>query len=147
MKKLILLIAFASQTTVALAQDAHPAATAEYQACLKESEQARKACAFGGCGNILGACYERQVAVLEQDSARVAERVQGAACAESAAKIVVEFSGLEASLTKLRQFDGTWPGFELRVALAEAKNQSLKLLASECAEPKQPSAPVREEAR
>lgn len=132
MKKLILLTMFASHVVLAHAQDPRFAAAAEYQACLKESEQAREECSFGGCGNILGACYERQIAVIEQDSARVYGQFQGSACAESAGKIDAEFSGLEDRLAKLQQFDGTWSGFELRVELAAAKNKSFKLLASDC---------------
>ncbi|MEG3790602.1 hypothetical protein V1318_10790 [Lysobacter sp. CCNWLW3] len=132
MKKIVLLMAFVAHASVAQAQDPRAAATAEYQACLKESEQAREECFFGGCGNILGACYERQIAVIEQDSARVYGQFQGSACAESAGKIDAEFSGLEDRLAKLQQFDGTWSGFELRVELAAAKNKSFKLLASDC---------------
>lgn len=131
MKKLILLTVFASHAVFAHAQDPQPAATAEYQACLKESEQAREECSFGGCGNILGACYERQIAVIEKDAAQATERLQGA-CAESAAKLSAQFAELQGNLLKLQQFDGTWSGFELRVELATAKNKSLKLLASEC---------------
>lgn len=133
MKKLLLTIALAAPAGLVHAGELRSAAADEYQACLKESEQARKECSFGGCGNILGACYERQIAVFENDSAQVARGLKQGACAESAETINEQFAELERRLLKVEQFNDTWSGLDLRVELAAAKNRALSLAAAECA--------------
>lgn len=133
MKKLLLTIALAALAGLVHAEDLRSVAEDEYRACLKESEQARKECSFGGCGNILGACYERQIAVFENDSVQVAERLKQGACAESAETVNEQFAELERRLLKVEQFNDTWSGFDLRVELAAAKNRALSLAATECA--------------
>ena len=130
-KPLLILICAALAGTVH-ARDLQSQAKAEYQACLKASEHDRKTCTFGGCGNALGACYERQIAVFDNDSVRISEEFAKGACAEHAKTTDAQFAALEERLLKLGPFDNTWSGFELRVELAAARNQALSLLASEC---------------
>ena len=114
------------------AKDLRSAARSAYQACFKETAGARNSCSSGGCGHIVGSCYERQIAVFESDSARIAASLGGGRCAAAAATIGDEFDRLDRRLSTIPQFDDTWSGFDVRVALAESKNRSLDLLATEC---------------
>jgi hypothetical protein len=132
MKKLLIFSVFAIAIGSVYAKDLRTAARTEYQACLKETARARKECSFGGCGNILGACYEREIAIFENDSNRISEKLDRGSCTASSVRVNEEFSNLEQRLLKIAQFDNTWSGFDLRVELAAVKNRSLVLLQSEC---------------
>lgn len=132
MKKTLVLAVILAATSPVQAKGVRASAEAEYQACFKQTARARRDCSFGGCGNILAACYERQIAVFQNDSSRRAELIASGPCAASAAKAAEAFHALEERLLKIPQFDNTWSGFALRVELAATQNQSLALLASEC---------------
>lgn len=137
MKKLLWIITLTAMTSLACAKDLQSQAKAEYQACVKETERDRETCTFGGCGNALGSCYERQIAVFDNDSVRVSDALAKGACADQAKTINEQFAAMEERLLKLGSFDNTWSGFELRVDLATARNKALSLLASECTAAKQ----------
>lgn len=137
MKKRLLILVCAALAGTGHAKDLQSVAKAEYQACLTASEQDRKACTFGGSGNALGVCYERQIAVFDNDSARVSDELAKRACADQARTTNEQFAALEERLLELGPFDNTWSGFELRVELAAARNKALSLLVSECSAAKQ----------
>jgi hypothetical protein len=81
---------------------------------------------------LLTSCYERQIAVFESDSEAISSALAAGPCKEPATTVGNRFGELEEQLMKIEQFDNTWSGFAIRVELAETKNKSLALLASEC---------------
>ena len=112
---LMLLAAQAEAKEIALV------AKREYNACLKETAQARAECSYGGCGNILASCYERQIDVFEHDSEKRVDHLTALNCKEQAHVVSDRFNKLGEELVKLREFEHTWSGYELRVETAHLK--------------------------
>ncbi len=108
------------------------AAKSEYQRCLRETERARKECTFGGCGNILGSCYEREITVIETDSEKLTQSLQSKKCALQAIQLSTNFATLQEANSKIDALSGSWSEFDLRVRTSLLKNHALHLLAKEC---------------
>jgi len=119
----------ASQT---LAQDIQRMAEAEYKRCLRETKQARDECTFGGCGNILGSCYEREVNLINEQIAKQVKQFKTEACRADAQQMADEFEGLKERLWRFNALDNTWEGMQLKVDIALLHHKTLQALVSAC---------------
>jgi hypothetical protein len=126
---LLMLMLFTAQ---AVAADIAMQAKSEYKQCLRETKAARDACVYGGCGNILASCYERQIDVIDRQTNEIFLRLKQSHCEKSAEQLNVEFTDFSERILKLQAFDTTWSGFELKVEIALTKNKAFVLLESEC---------------
>lgn len=107
-------------------------ARAEFALCYRQSIKAMKECAFGGCGNILGACYEKELGVIEADTDAKLLRLQGGKCAEEADSLEGIHLSLKERIGKSRSLESRWNGKDLQVEAALLRNHTLKALLEEC---------------
>lgn len=107
-------------------------AEVEYKRCLRETKQARDECTFGGCGNILGACYEREVNLINEQIAKQVQQFKTEACRADAQLMADEFDGLKERLWRINALDNTWDGMQLKVDLALLHHKTLQALVDTC---------------
>lgn len=115
-----------------LAQDLQHQAQAEYKRCLRETKQARDECSFGGCGNILGSCYEREVNLINSQIAKQVQQFKTETCKADAQLMADEFEGLKERLWRINALDNTWDGMQLKVDLALLHHKTLQALVDTC---------------
>lgn len=136
MKRLLQLVlgstALVATSYVLAAGSVAATAKKEYLNCLRETERARRECTFGGCGNILVSCYEREIAVIETDSEKLAQSLQMKSCASQALQLISNFDSLEAANSKFSLLRGSWSELDLKVQTALLKNQALQAFSKEC---------------
>jgi hypothetical protein len=96
---------------MAFAQGIRREARQQFDQCMLETQRDREQCCFGGCGNIVGSCYDRQLAAV------------------SAA---TEIDRLDSSLKAQLPLDGTWSGYEVQVETALLKHSVMSALVEEC---------------
>lgn len=111
-------------------------AEAEYNRCLRETKQARDECTFGGCGNILGACYEREVNLINEQIAKQIQQFKTETCKADAQLMADEFEGLKERLWRINALDNTWDGMQLKVDLALLHHKTLQALVDTCVKQK-----------
>lgn len=114
------------------ARDLAAAAQAEYRQCLKDTAEAARSCSFGGCGNIQASCYQRQQAVFDAATERVAGTLRTGRCAPSAQRLDEDIAALAARTAQVPELASTYAGLALQVRLAEFRNQAFGALAAEC---------------
>jgi hypothetical protein len=108
------------------------AAKQEFKRCLKETKKARDECTFGGCGNIMWSCYERQIQVIQSDSELQLDKLKAGRCSAEAERLVHNFDTWQTANENLDAFNRTWSGAELSVQSQLLKNHALQMLAYEC---------------
>lgn len=118
-------------------------AEAEYKRCLRETKQARDECTFGGCGNILGSCYEREVNLINEQIAKQVQQFKTESCKADAQQMADEFEGLKERLWRINALDNTWDGMQLKVDLALLHHKTLQALVDSCVKRKSTAAGAR----
>lgn len=108
-------------------------ARAEFAVCYQQSIQAMKECSFGGCGNILAACYERQLAVVQLDTDRKLLRLQEGRCREEVDSLEQAHAAWRERLEISPTLKDAWAGQDLRVEAALLRNHTLKAMLEACA--------------
>lgn len=114
------------------AKDIKLEARKEFDACMKETKKDREQCNFGGCGNIAGSCYERQVNTISLATDSLVKKLSTGRCAQAANSASNEVENLNSKLKLLPPFDGTWSGYDVQVEVALLKNNVMSALAKEC---------------
>ncbi|MBJ2158544.1 hypothetical protein [Variovorax sp. IB41] len=104
----------------------------EFRACMQETKPARNDCNFGGCGNIAGTCYERQLNEISSATQALTKKLNAGRCKQAANSASDEVDDLDAKLKLLTPFDGTWSGYDIQVEVALLKNRVMNALATEC---------------
>jgi hypothetical protein len=114
------------------AADVDSIARREFDACIKETQADRNVCSFGGCGNIVAACYERQMNAISMANDSLVSKLNTGRCMSIANSTAEEIDGLDSKLKLLAPFDGTWSGYDVQVQVALLKNGVLSALIKEC---------------
>jgi hypothetical protein len=114
------------------AKDVKVEAENEFNGCLKETKKERDQCTFGGCGNIVGACYDRQINMISQSTEALEKKINAGRCAQAAISASRDIGNLDSKLKSLAPFDNTWGGYEVQVEMALLKNSVMSSLAGEC---------------
>jgi hypothetical protein len=117
---------------VARALDAERLGASEFRKCARETKVARNECELGGCGNILASCYERQVAAIDSQTDSLLLQLGQTHCGSSARTLDQAFVELTSQLGQVRELNGEWSSFELKVDAAVMKNHALQSLARRC---------------
>lgn len=104
------------------ARDLAAAAQAEHRQCLKDTAESAQSCSFGGCGNIQASCYQRQQAVFDEATERVAGALREGRCAPSAQQLDEDIAALAARMAQVPELASTYAGLALQVRLAEFRN-------------------------
>ncbi|QFZ85825.1 hypothetical protein GFK26_25170 [Variovorax paradoxus] len=117
---------------LAFAKDVRLEANREFNACMKETKKDREQCNFGGCGNIAGTCYERQVNSISSATDVLVKNLKSGRCAQSVDVASNEIEALNSKLKLLAPFDGTWSGYDVQVEIALLKNTVMNALTKEC---------------
>ncbi|MEN9354364.1 MAG: hypothetical protein RL318_1689 [Fibrobacterota bacterium] len=111
-------------------------ARAEFAVCYQQSIQAMKECSFGGCGNILAACYERQLAVVQLDTDQKLLRLQEGPCREEVDSLEQAHAAWRERLDISPTLKDAWAGQDLRVNAALLRNHTLKAMLEACTKEK-----------
>lgn len=107
-------------------------ARAEFALCYQGALREKKECASGGCGNVLGACYAKELGVIEADTDAKLLRLQVGKCAEEADSLEGIHLSLKERIGKSRSLESRWNGKDLQVEAALLRNHTLKALLEEC---------------
>lgn len=114
------------------AKDIRLEAKKEFDTCMKETKKYRGQCNFGGCGNIVGSCYERQIYKISAATDSLAKEIKSEQCIQTAKSASNEIENLNSKLKLFTPFDGTWSGYDIQVEVALLKNSVMNALAKEC---------------
>lgn len=104
----------------------------EFHTCMKETRKGREQCGFGGCGNIVGSCYERQIDTISLATATLEKKLSVTRCSQAEKSVSSEIENLNSKIKTLAPLDGTWSGYEAQIEVALLKNRVMNLLAKEC---------------
>ena len=115
-----------------LAKDLRVEAKKEFEKCIRDTKKEREQCSFGGCGNIIGACYERQLNVISLATDSVEKIIETGRCKQAGNSASNEIENLNSKLKQFVQFDNTWSGYEVQVEVALLKNNVMNALKREC---------------
>ncbi|MGO4260730.1 hypothetical protein [Lysobacter sp. TAB13] len=116
----------------AFAGDIKLQADKQFDQCLRETKKDREQCSFGGCGNIVGACYERQLGAISAATEPLTKRLSAGRCAQVAATAATDIDTLDSRLKSLPPLDNTWNGYEVQVEVALLKHKVMSAIAKEC---------------
>lgn len=130
--KIICFVIFVTSPAFSFAKDVRVEAKKEFDGCLKETKKERAQCSFGGCGNIVGACYDRQINVISLSTEALEKKINSGRCVQAANSASRDIGSLDSKLKSLAPFDNTWGGHEVQVEMALLKNSVMSSLASEC---------------
>ena len=114
------------------AKDIKLEAKKEFNACIKETKKDREQCNFGGCGNIAGTCYERQVNAISSATDALIKNLSTGRCAQAVDAASNEIETLNSKLKLLTPLNETWGGYDVQVEVALLKNSVMNTLAKEC---------------
>ncbi|ALN65247.1 hypothetical protein GLA29479_4410 [Lysobacter antibioticus] len=103
---------------------------------MTETKADREQCSFGGCGNIIGTCYDRQLGTISASIELLMRQLSAGQCAQSAASAATEIDALDARLKSLPPLDNTWSGYEIQVEIAMLKHKVLSGMTKECQGPR-----------
>lgn len=123
---------FALLPVVSFAQEIQAEARKQFEECMMETTTDREQCSFGGCGNIVGACYDRQLGTISSSIELLTKQLSAGQCAQSAASAATEIDALDARLKSLPPLDNTWNGYETQVEIALLKHKALSAMTKEC---------------
>lgn len=115
-----------------LAKDIRIEAKKEFEKCLRETKKEREQCNFGGCGNIIGACYDRQLNVISLATISLKKSIESGRCKQAGISAAGDIENLDSKLKQLAPFDNTWGGYEVQVEVALLKNNVMNSLKNEC---------------
>ncbi|MET3496977.1 hypothetical protein [Variovorax boronicumulans] len=104
-----------------------------FDACMRETTKDRERCDFGGCGNIAGSCYERQIDVVSLATELLVKKLGAERCAGAANSASNEIENLSSKLKIRPPFDSTWSGYDVQMEVALLKYKIMDALAKECA--------------
>ncbi|MFD1296409.1 hypothetical protein ACFQ4Q_07165 [Lysobacter gummosus] len=104
----------------------------QFDQCMRETKKDREQCSFGGCGNIVGACYERQLGTISAATEPLTKRLSSGRCAQAAASAASDIDSLDSRLKSLPPLDNTWNGYEVQVEMALLKHKVMSAVAKEC---------------
>ncbi|MBT2744803.1 MULTISPECIES: hypothetical protein [unclassified Lysobacter] len=104
----------------------------QFDQCMRETRKDSEQCSFGGCGNIVGACYERQLGTIAAATEPLAKRLSTGRCAQAAASVATDIDTLDSRLKSLPPLDNTWNGYEVQVEVALLKRKVMSAIAKEC---------------
>jgi hypothetical protein len=130
--KIPCLIFFSVISAFVFSKDLRSEAKKEFQACMRETKKDREQCSFGGCGNIIGSCYERQMGAISSATDVLEKKLSATRCFQAEKSVSGEIEGLSSKLKALAPFDGTWSGYNAQLEVALLKNSVMNLLAKEC---------------
>lgn len=130
--KFVSLAIWSQITFSSFAKDVGSEAEKDFDLCMKETKLSREQCSFGGCGNIVGSCYEKQISVVSSATEILVEKLNSEKCREAANSISNEMENLNDKLKLLAPFDGTWGGYDVQIEVALLKNKVMNALAKEC---------------
>jgi hypothetical protein len=128
----IVLVLFVLLPGAAFSGDIKREADKQFDQCLRETKKDRERCSFGGCGNIVGACYERQLGTISAATEPLTKRLSAGRCAQAAASAAADVDTLDSGLKSLPPLDNTWNGYEVQVEVALLKHKVMSALAKEC---------------
>ncbi|WP_057916436.1 hypothetical protein [Lysobacter antibioticus] len=127
---------YALLPAVAFAQGIQAEARKQFDECMTETKADREQCSFGGCGNIIGTCYDRQLGTISASIELLMRQLSAGQCAQSAASAATEIDALDARLKSLPPLDNTWSGYEIQVEIAMLKHKVLSGMTKECQGPR-----------
>lgn len=116
----------------AFAKDIKHEAAKEFDICMKETKKQRDQCNFGGCGNIIGSCYERQIYKISSATDYLEKKLKVQRCVQAANQASNEIENLNSKLKLLGPFEDTWSGYDVQVEVALLKNNVVNALMKEC---------------
>lgn len=116
----------------AFAADLRQEAKKAFDRCMVKTKKAREQCSFGGCGNIVGDCYDRQLGTVTAAIEPLTKRLGSGRCAPSASSAATQIDTLDARLKSLPPLDGTWSGYEVMVEVALLKYKVMSAMAEDC---------------
>jgi len=112
--------------------DMEARARAEFALCYRQSAKDMKDCAYGGCGNILGQCYERELGVILTDTDKRLATLHAGRCRVEADSLESAHAAWQYRLEHTRSFQDTWADQELQIETALLRNHALKALQEHC---------------
>lgn len=127
---------FALLPATAFAQGIQAEARKQFDECMMETKVDREQCSFGGCGNIIGTCYDRQLGTISASIELLTKQLSAGQCAQSAASAATEIDTLDSRLKLLPPLDNTWGGYEIQVEMALLKHEVMTTMAKECQAPR-----------
>lgn len=117
---------------MAFAQGIRQEARQQFDQCMLETQRDREQCSFGGCGNIVGRCYGRQLAAVSAATELMMKQLSAGRCDRATTSAATEIDRLDSSLKALPPLDGTWSGYEVQVETALLKHAVMSALVEEC---------------
>lgn len=99
---------------------------------MRETKKYREQCDSGGCGNAVGACYERQINKISEATASLENKSDSEQCMQARHSAFNEIEIINSKFKSFNILSSTWRGYEVQVEVALLKNFVANALAKEC---------------